>query len=315
MVRFWTGSPCIASEDEQQEGEVQALPLPDFDVLTAVDHRMRWYAEDRPAVETVLRELRPRYSKMLCVGASMGGFAAVLHGGLIADGVLALNPQANLPEALLRPPAETPRDLQDLSESLLDSAKAAAARGAQVTVHSAADEHLLHACTLLFGKNVLVIHPLQPRKPFARILDRAKLLLPIVSDAVYRVLTGAEAGHAVTVGCWCRNGRVKRVSAEPSQMLKLFYGPGAGMLPRPGDWFCGHCRARNCRDRWFCWRCAPAGSVGSPMTTPGTLRVLDSFSYPSKWDWGCTRCAAALCGYEHKCSYCGADRPCPNFPK
>ncbi|OLP89692.1 Calcium-dependent protein kinase 13 [Symbiodinium microadriaticum] len=144
MSMFWTGSPCIASEDEQQEGEVQALPLPDFDVLTAVDHRMRWYAEDRPAVETVLRELRPRYSKMLCVGASMGGFAAVLHGGLIADGVLALNPQANLPEALLRPPAETPRDLQDLSESLLDSAKAAAARGAQVTVHSAADEHLLH---------------------------------------------------------------------------------------------------------------------------------------------------------------------------
>ena len=106
------------------------------------------------------------------------------------------------------------------------------------------------ACTLLFGKNVLIIHPLQPRsltnrtsnaafsygiclpcesrrKPFARILDRAKLLrlpwrgvcgrpnqtvpfmsaaarLPIVSDAVYRVLTGAEAGHAVTVGCWCR---------------------------------------------------------------------------------------------------------------
>ncbi|OLP89691.1 Soluble inorganic pyrophosphatase 1, chloroplastic [Symbiodinium microadriaticum] len=106
-----------------------------------------------------------------------------------------------------------------------------------------------------------------------------------------------------------------RAQEKVSQMLKLFYGPGAGMLPRPGDWFCGHCRARNCRDRWFCWRCAPAGSVGSPMTTPGTLRVLDSFSYPSKWDWGCTRCAAALCGYEHKCSYCGADRPCPNFPK
>ena len=56
---------------------------------------------------------------------------------------------------------------------------------------------------------------------------------------------------------------------QSGQVLKLFYGTGAGMLPRPGaaaqicstggtacknrgDWFCGQCKARNCKDRWFC---------------------------------------------------------------
>ncbi|CAE7472186.1 CPK3 [Symbiodinium natans] len=135
MSRFWHGSPCGTPEaEEEQDCECQVAQLLDFDVLTAIDHRMRWYSEDRPSLQEAFRELRPRYSKMLFVGASMGGFAALLHGGVLADGVLALNPQATLPEALLRPPAETPGDLQDLTQSLLDSAKAAADRGAQITV-------------------------------------------------------------------------------------------------------------------------------------------------------------------------------------
>ena len=204
MVRFWTGSPCVASEDEQQESlpggrhepqelhvyrpPVQSLPrrarvrLCHFrtsmcdqleeqkqkrqsnqceprsgkNCLTKADgcrssHALvcrrssdpclcdyvavQMWACEGPAVEAVLRELRPRYSKMLCVGPlkePLEAFTlsaadsrnasrsvllwvvllprayfpqlwqifllfcmqAVLHGGLIADGVLALNPQA-----------------------------------------------------------------------------------------------------------------------------------------------------------------------------------------------------------------------------
>eukprot|EP00913_Durusdinium_trenchii_P009736 g9148.t1 len=131
----------------KRRGETPALPLGDFDVLTVVDHRMRWYAEDRGALQQVLKTLRPKYQKMMCVGASMGGFGALLHGGLVADAVVAFNPQATLTEALLRPPAETPQELEDLSNAVMESVRVALARKAQMIVHCAADEHLMHFFT------------------------------------------------------------------------------------------------------------------------------------------------------------------------
>ncbi|CAJ1418288.1 unnamed protein product [Effrenium voratum] len=306
ISRFWAYAPCQLDEVVQEEWDRPSLPLADFDVLTVVDHRMRWYNEDRPAVEAALRQLRPRYEKMLFVGASMGGFGALLHGGRLADAVLAFNPQTTLTEALLRPPAEKPADLQDLSQAVIDSVKAADGK-AQITVHSAADEHLLHACALGSGIT-LVVHPLQPRKPFARILDRAGLLLPIVSEALFRLLTNSGT-CGVSVGCWQRGGSLKCMRAEPGQLLRIFFGPGSSMMPRAGDWFCGLCRARNCTDRFFCWRCSQHGVFEGAVTLPGTLRVMDSFSYPSKWDWGCQKCGAALCGYQYSCSNCGTERP------
>jgi len=226
----------------------------------------------------------------------MGGFGALLHGGPLADGVVAFNPQATLTEALLRPPAETQKDLEDLSQAVMDSVQTAKGRGAQITVHCAADEHLSHALALPSGIR-LVVHPLQPRKPFARILDRARLLIPVVSDAIFRLLgTSPNDSQCTTMlGCWCRNGSLKYIKAEP----------GSAFIPRPGDWFCGSCQARNCRDRYFCWRCKPP----SPITCPGTVKVLDNFNYPSRWDWGCTNCGAAMCGYQWRCSNCNAERP------
>ncbi|CAJ1399659.1 unnamed protein product [Effrenium voratum] len=64
------------------------------------------------------------------------GFYALLHGGRLADAVLAFNPQTTLTEALLRPPAEKPADLQDLSQAVIDSVKAADGK-AQITVPAA----------------------------------------------------------------------------------------------------------------------------------------------------------------------------------
>eukprot|EP00434_Breviolum_minutum_P001394 symbB.v1.2.001224.t1/scaffold66.1/size357995/27 len=146
MSRLWSNCPMDASYPPKVD-TTPSMPLEDFDVLTVVDHRMRWYNEDRPALAKALRDLRPKYSKMLFVGASMGGFGALLHGGSLADAVVAFNPQATLTEALLRPPAETPKDLEDLSQAVIDSVKTALERKAQITVHCAADEHLSHACS------------------------------------------------------------------------------------------------------------------------------------------------------------------------
>eukprot|EP00931_Biecheleriopsis_adriatica_P040350 TRINITY_DN23114_c0_g1_i1.p1 TRINITY_DN23114_c0_g1~~TRINITY_DN23114_c0_g1_i1.p1 ORF type:complete len:842 (-),score=160.90 TRINITY_DN23114_c0_g1_i1:45-2570(-) len=311
MFRLWAGSPCGRTHSAEV-ADGPALPLADFDVLTVVDHRMRWYSEDGPAVSAALENVRRKYSRVLCVGASMGGFGALLHGSRISDAVLAFSPQANLPEACLRPPAENPRALQELSEALFASLQGAACRGVQVDVHCAADEHLLHALTMPLGGISLVVHPLMPRKPFARILDRAQLLLPVVADAVFRLLGGAPTGSQtpdVSVGCWCRGGQLRRHPSTASQLLRLFFGPGCSMLPRPGDWFCGNCCARNAQDSFFCWKCRPQGEkFGSPITTRGSVRVRDNHDYPGPTDWGCTSCGMAHCAYQWKCTHCGANQ-------
>ena len=40
-------------------------------------------------------------------------------------------------------------------------------------------------------------------------------------------------------------------SPSKGQLLKYFFRAGC-MIPRPGDWFCGGCSARNCSDRFYC---------------------------------------------------------------
>eukprot|EP00913_Durusdinium_trenchii_P006963 g6548.t1 len=51
------------------------------------------------------------------------------------------------------------------------------------------------------GGVALVVHPLQPRKPFARVLDRAQLLIPIVSDALYRLYGRNAQLFCISVFC------------------------------------------------------------------------------------------------------------------
>eukprot|EP00928_Gymnodinium_smaydae_P030995 TRINITY_DN22898_c0_g2_i1.p1 TRINITY_DN22898_c0_g2~~TRINITY_DN22898_c0_g2_i1.p1 ORF type:complete len:815 (+),score=68.62 TRINITY_DN22898_c0_g2_i1:342-2786(+) len=310
MAKLWTGCPCGETLSPSKD-DSSSLAISDFDVLTVVDCRMRWYAEDIDAVASALKGVCSKYTKVLCVGASMGGFGALLHGGRFAHSVVAFSPQANLLEACLRPPAGKPAALAELSGELFESLRAAKARDAQITVHCAADEHLMHAVAMPQDCLSLVVHPLCPRKPFARLLDRAELLMPIVSDVMYNMLVGKPSPCSrVSLGCWGKGGRLERHRAEPNEILNLFFSSGATMVPRPGDWFCGTCQARNMSQSFFCWRCKPKdGNFVSSIMASGSVRIVDGTTYPAAGDWGCMNCGAAMCGYERSCSNCGASKP------
>eukprot|EP00438_Fugacium_kawagutii_P018018 Skav216287 [mRNA] locus=scaffold494:6093:10767:- [translate_table: standard] len=140
IARLWSNCPREFSSSTL-EAEPYATRCNQYDCmtwqrLTVVDHRMRWYNEDRahlssrrdfsrfecgtcqgPALERALKDLRPKYSKIRLLGSifcfTLLFFEALLHGGSLADGVVAFNPQATLTEALLRPPAESSKDLED----------------------------------------------------------------------------------------------------------------------------------------------------------------------------------------------------------
>merc|ERR1712070_918258 len=105
----------------------------------------------------------------------------MLHGGRLADAVIAFQPQSRLDHSSLRPPAEDSEALKGRYTELCESIRAASARGAIVEVHCAADEHCYHALSLPLANHCLTVHPMMPRKPFARVLERAGLLEPIMS--------------------------------------------------------------------------------------------------------------------------------------
>ncbi|CAE8677845.1 unnamed protein product, partial [Polarella glacialis] len=242
------------------------------------------------------------------VGASMGGFGALLHGGDLAGSILAFSPQANLLEASLRPTAASPEALRQMSENMFASIRAASKRGARVEVHCAADEHFLHAMSMPLEHVSLVVHTLLPRKPFARLLDKAQQLLPIFGDAVYRLLRDQPAPAMIRVGCWQRGGDLKRYVAEKGQLLSLLFGPASAELPRPADWFCGTCFRRNMTSHFLCWNCKDGGEFTSPITQAGAARIPDGSCYPRAGDWGCRRCGTAMCAYQWNCTGCGVSK-------
>jgi len=292
-----------------EEGDKAGVELGDFDVLSVVDHRMRWYSEDAASFSHALQEVARPYRKTLCLGASMGGFGALLHGGRIADAVVAFSPQANLLEACLRPPGADPAALEAMANTMFDSVRCAAARGARIKVHTATDAHLLHALALPREAVSITVHPLLPRKPFARLLDRAGVLMPVVSEAVAELLlqaaepspdTGGEAFYAAS---WRFGGGCDRYSTSPEKVLSLFFGQGANP-PRPGDWFCSSCRRRNMSAQFFCWSCGP-GTPGANQVDAGASRILGGQNFPRKGDWGCGNCGQAVCGYQKNCDRCG----------
>mmetsp|Transcript_149212 Transcript_149212/g.387987 ORF Transcript_149212/g.387987 Transcript_149212/m.387987 type:complete len:923 (+) Transcript_149212:48-2816(+) len=296
------------------EGDGAVNELADFDVLSVVDHRMRWYSEDAASFSHTLREVARPYQQTLCLGASMGGFGALLHGGQIADVVVAFSPQANLLEACLRPPGVDPAALEALANSMFDSVRGAAARGARITVHTAADEHLLHALALPQEAVQITVHPLLPRKPFARLLDRAGVLMPIVCEAVAELLQRTSSVPLVgaardgvadrfCVASWLAGGGCERYSAPPEKVLNLFFGPGAHP-PRPGDWFCSKCHRRNMSAHFFCWSCGPQ-APGANLLDVQACRIPGGQNFPRKGDWGCGNCGQAHCSYQLSCDRCG----------
>jgi len=301
--------------------------LEDFDVLSLVDHRMRWYAGDEEALSETLASVASRYEHKLFIGASMGGFGAILHAGRLAregafgstDAVVALGPQCMLSTANLRPPASDVHALDELTARMKESARVAGERGAIVEIHCAADEHFGHALAVPLRDLALTVHALMPRGPFAKLLDRSGMLTPILSDALARILSkhrdltplpraDADPHEArATVARWTSvGGQLERYSTDRVALLRLLFGPKAA-IPRPGDWFCWQCGVRNMSTKFWCYRCGD-GPTGATMVDVGNTRVPNGLTFPWAGDWGCGKCGMALNGYDKACTRCGTGK-------
>lgn len=271
----------------------------------------------------------------------MGGFGAMLHGGHLASAVVAFGPQVALKEATLRPPGVDGASLEMLQQKLCDSVRLGRTRGATIKVHCAADEHFGHALALPLEELeplAVTVHPLLPRKPFARLLDKAALLMPIVSDAVRHVLARAaassEPAHAaahpgepsIAVACWLSGGRFARYSSSRSEILGIFFGRDAPHLPRPGDWHCPKCLRRNMISSFFCPMCGSGddasdggagcgndiGDGGASCVSGHVSRILGGREYPRKGDWGCRKCGMAMGVWDLRCLHCGVSKDGPD---
>merc|ERR1712217_963575 len=105
-------------------------------------------------------------------------------------------------------------------------------------VHCAADEHMWHALNLPLNDGALTVDPLMPRKPFAKLLDKAKVLLPILTDVISRVTARPSTPRhpvevedtslvtespVVHVAQWA-TGTLRRHTSHREELLKLFFG-------------------------------------------------------------------------------------------
>lgn len=322
--------PGDATGDAPEPAAPGLAELPaagDVDLLSVIDHRMRWYAEDEPALHRALEAVVSQRERSFFVGASMGGFGALLHGSRLADAVLALGPQSRLDQAILRPPAPDAAGLRELSARATAAVLAGRRRGAALEVHCAADEHFWHALNLPLADGAVTVHPLMPRKPFARLLDSVSLLQPILADAVQRVMQRpkaargdaeqAEDGEALRPGGeapaassrlllarWGRGGALERRHAGRAELLRLFFRAGAPSVPRPDDWFCPRCAGRNMVKQFFCHACGP-GVAGANVAAQGVIKVPGPRGYPQAGDWGCGACGTAVARNEFACAKCG----------
>lgn len=330
IVRLWDS--CVrVTERPKRDAAAASSAGEDFDVLAVIDHRMRWYTEDSDAFARAVEAVSSRYERVVFVGASMGGFGALCHGGRLADATIAFGPQSRLDQATLRPPAEGPEVHEQMSGSLRAAVRSGRRRGALIQVHCAADEHFWHGLNIPLDDLALTVHPLTPRKPFAKLLDRAEILQPILADAISRTLrrpstrAGAGDGYAVmapvvdepgdqdhvivpasiVVAKWTSSGSFTRFSATREQLLELLFGKAAPYLPRPGDWFCARCNKRIMAVGFWCVWCG-VGTEGACVSDPGVSRVPGgSRDFPRPGDWGCGTCGIALCAYEQACTRCG----------
>jgi len=334
MSAFWAefrssgaGPESKLQEETPDSCEADFEELADFDVLSVIDPRMRWYAEHEDELAEALAAAVKLHKRCLFVGASMGGFGALFHGGLLADAALAFGPQSRLDQATLRPPGESTEALAHLCEKLQKRIAHGISRGARMEVHCAADEHCWHALALPLEDMALTVHPLLPRKPFAKLLDKAHLLEPILSDALFRLQQRPPATRGdplvikqlaydsivtespeqkISISRWGPQGKLTRCWTSRPALVKLFFSPGMPYMPRPGDWFCPKCHKRNMSCSFFCHSCG-VECAGANIASPEAARVPGGPNFPQIGDWGCGCCGRALCGYEWYC-YCGADK-------
>eukprot|EP00929_Paragymnodinium_shiwhaense_P001684 TRINITY_DN10191_c0_g1_i2.p1 TRINITY_DN10191_c0_g1~~TRINITY_DN10191_c0_g1_i2.p1 ORF type:complete len:660 (-),score=121.17 TRINITY_DN10191_c0_g1_i2:247-2226(-) len=313
LARTSTANGGWAEKDDGKPAGEHELKA-DFDVLSLVDHGMGWYMQDYENLQRALTGVCSSYEKVIFLGASMGGFGALVHCGNIADGVMAFGPQSRLHESILRPTAADTAELEGITRRCNESIQQARSRGAIVEIQTAADGHLIHSIDLPLADLAVTVHPLCPRKPFARILDRGGVLMPILRDLVLRVMQKPKLtsvpdvpSHGppktVSIAKWGVFGHMGRVPADLALMMNLFFAPGRPNMPRMGDWFCPTCKWRNIGSFFWCQYCK---KWDVHLASPGVRRVSDGCEFPRAGDWGCGRCSQANAGCQKWCQNCKA---------
>lgn len=338
-----TNGAYPAKDNKKDVGEA----LCGFDVLCLVDHNMSWYAADADGLQRALFDVTRAYKRVLFVGASMGGFGAMLHGGRLADAVIAFGPQSRLTDAALRPQAQSIASLEALTAEVQESVRLARGRGAIVEVHCAADDHFWHALQLPLADFALTVHPICPRKPFARLIDKCKMLLPIMVDVLSRLpglqTQPLQSHQLIPFSTLRASGGLKGLSGDaPAAMPKEIgssavrdlssmgrvgiacWNPTGGFVRygvAPQDlarMFFGKPSPEVPKPgNWYCPLCGIRNiskrffckrCEDAEANVSKARRVPDGTVYPRRGDWGCGYCGEALCGYHAECTNCWSSK-------
>ncbi|CAJ1354864.1 unnamed protein product [Effrenium voratum] len=252
--------------------------LGDFDVLSLCDTGAQWYCDvaerEQLQLESKLREFVKNYRRVIFLGVSMGGFAALSNSHL-ANSVLVFGPQTDLTLSHLRP-GFSPDDLQRHSENMRCRVREAVAAGVQFQYHVAVEEHLAYARRVPLPLSSIFIHPIEGR--IARLMEKTGILWPLLVRSIAREqklargekdkwpkaedkppsgffawdLDGKE--EVLQLCLWGAAGKLSTCKIS-GQNLTLLSKSG----PRANDWFCSGCLAHNVSKASSCKKCGDSG--------------------------------------------------------
>lgn len=239
----------------------------------------------------------------------MGGFAALSCSDLV-DAVLAFGPQIDLTNAPFRPGF----DDEALKEANYELRRAVAARRGSVECHFSMDAHLFQATCLHASPHPprgpraagprahhvrCIVHPFKGRA--ARVLERGKLLLPILAEALDRLQHEAtetavddmNAGLVVDEDEWPSwrwpygtegTSGVGSAGSAPEEP-KILVGSWRDWTWSRGEWFPPELRVLR--------------------TTPEEVKCLAQ-QVPRPGDWLCPACGTWCMAGQPRCGGCCA---------
>merc|ERR1719336_517375 len=164
-----------------QAHDTKASRVKDFDILSLCDTNAQWYCDTdmlELGVEAKLQGLVSQYRRVLFLGVSMCGFAALKFSHL-ADTVAVFGPQVDLRISHSRP-GFLPEELAAASTCLQQNVARALKRGTRFEYHVASEDHLVYARLLPLPVGALIVHPIEGR--IARVMERASVLAPLLVD-------------------------------------------------------------------------------------------------------------------------------------